>query len=81
MSGGKAKEGAKDWTDCPLIERVPGKLGGAPVIRRSRVRPDDLLVNREEGEEWLADAYRLPPGTVRQVLAFYDQHQERLAPA
>ena len=70
-----------DWTDCPLIEKVPGKLGGAPVIRRSRVRPDDLLVNREEGEEWLADAYRLPPGTVRQVLAFYDQHQERLAPA
>ena len=58
-------EDAVDWTDCPLIERVPGKLGGAPVIRHSRVRPDDLLVNRGEGEEWLADAYRLPLGTVR----------------
>ena len=70
-----------DWTDCPLIERVPGKLSGVPVIRHSRVRPDDLLVNREEGEEWLADAYQLPLDTVRQVLAFYDQHEERLAPA
>ena len=70
-----------DWTDCPLIERVPGKLSGAPVIRHSRVRPDDLLVNRVEGEEWLADAYRLPSGTVRQVLTFYDRYEEQLAPA
>ena len=80
MAGGKMED-AVDWTDCPLIERVPGKLGGAPVIRHSRVRPDDLLVNRGEGEEWLADAYRLPLDTVRQVLAFYDQHEKQLAPA
>ena len=73
--------GAVDWTDCPLIERVPGKLSGAPVIRYSRVRPDDLLANREEGEEWLADAHRLPLDAVRQVLAFYDQHGKPLAPA
>lgn len=69
-----------DWIDCPLIEKVPGKLGGAPVIRHSRVRPGDLLVNRQQGEKWLADAYRLPLDAVRQVLAFYDQHQEQLAP-
>ncbi len=48
---GRMKEDAVDWTDCPLIERVPGKLSDAPVIRHSRVRPDDLLLNREEGEE------------------------------
>lgn len=46
-----------DWTDYPLIERVPGKLSGVPAIRRSRSRPGDLLINRREGEEWLADAY------------------------
>ena len=81
MARNRVKQDAVDWTDCPLIERVPGKLGGAPVIRHSRVRPDDLLVNRGEGEEWLADAYRLPLDTVRQVLAFFDQHEEQLAPA
>lgn len=72
---------AVDWTDCPLIERMPGKLGGVPVIRHSRVRPDDLLINRGEGEEWLTGAYRLPLDTVRQVLTFFDQHEEQLAPA
>lgn len=81
MAHGRMKEDAVDWTDCPLIERVPGKLSGVPVIRHSRVRPDDLLVNRSEGEEWLADAYRLPLDTVRQVLAFHDRHEEQLAPA
>ena len=70
-----------EWTGRPVIERVPGKLGGAPVIRHSCVRPDDLLVNHEKGEEWLADACRLPLDTVRQVLAFYDQHEGQLAPA
>lgn len=74
-------EGAMDWTDCPLIERVPGKLSGVPVIRHSRVRPEDLLINRNEGDAWLADAYRLPLDTVRSVLAFYDQHKKQLAPA
>lgn len=69
-----------DWTSCPLVERVPGKLSGVPVIRHSRVRPDDLLANRAEGEAWLSDAFDLPLSTVRAVLAFYDQHKKQLAP-
>lgn len=68
-----------DWTDCPLIERVPGKVSGAPVIVHSRVRPDDLIANRDEGPEWLAENYSLPPDTVRAVLAFYDRHMSRAA--
>ena len=64
-----------NWTDCPLVERVPGKVSGAPVIVRSRVRPEDLLANREEGPEWLAENFSLPIETVRKVLAFYDLHE------
>jgi uncharacterized protein (DUF433 family) len=70
-----------DWTDCPLIERVPGKVSGAPVIKHSRVRAEDLVVNRAEGEAWLADAYDLPVTTVREVLAFYEHHKRQLASA
>jgi uncharacterized protein (DUF433 family) len=69
-----------DWLVGPLIESVPGKLSGVPLIRHSRLRPDDLVVNLEEGEEWLADVYRLPLSTVRTVLAFYEQHKDQLAP-
>jgi Protein of unknown function (DUF433) len=43
-----------DWTECELIETVPGKMAGQPVLRGTRVRPRDLLINREQGIDWLA---------------------------
>jgi uncharacterized protein (DUF433 family) len=70
-----------NWTDCPVIEVVPGRMSGAPVLRRSRVRPEDLLGNLDEGPEWMADAFGLPIEDVREVLAFYRKHQDELAPA
>ena len=60
-----------NWTDRPVVQIAPGKLSGTPVIVRLRVRPDDLIVNREEGPEWLAENFSLPLETVRVVLAFY----------
>jgi hypothetical protein len=39
------------------------------------VRPEDLIVNRAEGEAWLAENYELPIETVREVLTFYDRHK------
>ena len=70
-----------DWTDCPVIEMVPDKMSGSPVLRRSRVRPQDLINNLDEGPEWMADAFGLLIDDVRQVLSFYDQHRAELAPA
>jgi len=43
-----------NWTNCSLVETVPGKLSGAPVIVHSRVRPKELIINRDEGPDWLA---------------------------
>jgi hypothetical protein len=39
------------------------------------VRPDDLIVNRAEGEAWLAENFELPIEAVREVLSFYDRHK------
>src|SRR4051794_30079138 len=44
-----------DWTECALIETVPGKRGGNPVVKGTRLRPEDLLVNGEQGIEWLVE--------------------------
>jgi uncharacterized protein (DUF433 family) len=68
-----------DWTDCPLVEIVPGKLSGAPVIVHSRVRPEDIVANRDEGADWLAENFDLPVETVRTVLAFYNRQMSRVA--
>lgn len=69
-----------DWLDCPVIEQVPGRMSGVPVLRDSRVRPEDLIGNLDEGAEWMAEAFGLPIADVRTVLDFYRLHQDELAP-
>jgi uncharacterized protein (DUF433 family) len=64
-----------NWKECAAVETVPGRVSGAPVIKDSRVRPEDLIVNRAEGEGWLAENYELSIETVREVLRFYDRHK------
>ena len=66
------------WTDCPIIEQVPGRVSGAPVVRGTRVRPEDLLANIDQGPEWLADAFSIPIEDIREVLAFYEAHRDEL---
>lgn len=69
-----------NWLDCPVIEQVPGKLSGAPLIKGSRVRPNDILNNLDLTEREIAEEFGLRPEDVREVLAFYRQHESELAP-
>ena len=38
------------WKDCPAVETVPGRLGGHPVVKDSRVAADTILEAGELGE-------------------------------
>ena len=69
-----------DWTECALIERVPGRVGGQPVLRGTRLRPQDLLINRDEGIDWLSRNHGVAPETIRALFAFYDAHKAALVP-
>ena len=69
-----------DWTECTLIETVPGKMSGVPVLGGTRVRPEDLLVNRDEGIDWLVDNFDIPADVILRLVAFHDQHQAARAP-
>ena len=42
---------------------------GCRSSRISRVRPEDLIVNRDEGAEWLAENFGLPIEAVREILS------------
>ena len=46
-----------DWRECAVVETVPGKMGGQPVLKGTRRRPEDLLINREQGVDWLVENY------------------------
>ena len=39
-----------DWTTCELIERVPGKVSGRPVVRGTRIMPDAIVGSYDLGE-------------------------------
>jgi uncharacterized protein (DUF433 family) len=39
-----------DWTECELIECVPGKVSGRPVVRGTRIMPDAIVGSYDLGE-------------------------------
>ena len=38
-----------DWTQCPAVERVPGKVSGVWLFRGTRVAVTALFENLEDG--------------------------------
>lgn len=77
-----------DWSECDLIESVPGKVSGAPVFKGTRLPADTIVDNvdayMEEGlsleeaiEETLENFPGVPGGVegVRAVLAYRDAHE------
>ena len=65
-----------DWTECDIVERVPGKLSGKPILKHTRVTADAVLESYELGEtiDEIAYSFTLDPEDVRRVLAFATNH-------
>jgi uncharacterized protein (DUF433 family) len=61
-----------DWTGCELVERVPGKVSGVPILKHSRVQADTVWESYELGEtvEEIAYSFSLKPETVDAVIRF-----------
>ena len=38
-----------DWTGCELVERVPGKVSGRPLVRGTRILADTIVEDAELG--------------------------------
>jgi len=61
------------WENCDLVERVPGKVAGKPVILGTRVEPDTIVQDYELGspvEEIHENFPSVPVETIRKLLAF-----------
>ena len=39
-----------DWTACELIEQIPGKVSGRPIVRGTRIMPDGIVNSYDMGE-------------------------------
>jgi uncharacterized protein (DUF433 family) len=63
-----------DWSNCPDVERIPGKVSGAWLVVGTRIPADAVLDNAEDGysaERIVAEIYpSLPLDRARRILAF-----------
>jgi uncharacterized protein (DUF433 family) len=39
-----------DWMACELIEQMPGKVSGRPIVRGTRILPDAIVNAYDFGE-------------------------------
>ena len=64
-----------DWSQCPAVERVPGKVSGAWVFKGTRVPVKALFENLEDGAR-LADFLQWFPGVSREQAEAVLRHAE-----
>ena len=64
-----------DWSSCPLVESVPGKVSGVPILKGTRVQADAIVENYRGGSPVLeiAENFGLPESIIRQLLAFAEE--------
>ena len=67
---------ALDWSQCPAVESVPGKVSGAWVFRGTRVPVKALFENLEGGAR-VADFLEWFPGVTREQVEAVLRHTEQ----
>ena len=68
-----------DWTNCELVERVPGKVSGRPIVRGTRILADTIVQDAELGsslEEIHENYPDLPIGAIQRLISFAYTHRE-----
>jgi uncharacterized protein (DUF433 family) len=72
-----------DWTDCELVERVPGKVSGRPIVRDTRILADTVVQDAELGsplEEIYENRPDLPVADIQRLIAFAHSHRIQRVP-
>jgi uncharacterized protein (DUF433 family) len=72
-----------DWSECSLVERIPGKQGGVPLVRGTRIPAEQLVEEAEMGSpiEEIAENYpSITRDQVTALLAYADKHKSQPVP-
>ena len=69
---------AVDWTKCELIECVPGKVSGRPVVRGTRILPDAIVGSYDLGESIVELHEGFPTLSIAQIKGLIEfAHDQR----
>jgi uncharacterized protein (DUF433 family) len=68
------------WSGCNIVDVVPGRVSGAPVVKESRVPADQVLESHALGEttEEITCSFDLKAEDVRDLLAYADARNHNL---
>jgi uncharacterized protein (DUF433 family) len=72
-----------DWTTCELIEQIPGKVSGRPIVRGTRIMPEGIVNSYDMGEsieEIQADWPSLSVAQISRLIEFALAHREQPNP-
>ena len=63
---------ALDWSQCPAVESIPGKVSGAWVFRATRMPVATVFENLEAGAsiEEIVEWFDVTPEQIKAVLEF-----------
>lgn len=71
-----------DWSQCPAVESIPGKVYGAWVLKGTRMPVQTIFENLEAGQsvKEITEVFDVTEQEVKSVLHFATQSLEK-APA
>ena len=66
-----------NWAGCSLVEVVPGKVSGVPIVKGTRVQANAIVENYMGGSpvEEIAENFAIPESVVTQLLTFAEAQQ------
>lgn len=65
-----------DWSKCPVVERIPGKVSGAWLFKSTRV-PVSAFFENLEGGATVAEFVAWFPGVTREQADAVLEHAQR----
>ena len=68
-----------DWSNCPIVERNPKKMGGAPTLRAWRLSADSIMENHDYGvpAKDIAEMFEVPLEDVETLLTYAERVRDQ----
>jgi uncharacterized protein (DUF433 family) len=65
-----------DWADCPLVEVIPGKVSGVPLLKGTRLPADTIVENYDGGSpvEEISENFDISEEIIRYLLSYAAAH-------
>lgn len=71
-----------DWSKCALVESNPGRVGGRPVLKGTRMPAEDIVANYEYGVTMteISEQFGVDAGVVRELLTYAERRHALARP-